>query len=98
MVSLLMLDINFECDCDPGRSERGQTTDFRQCESLHARGHSTSGIRRSTPRRMSFWPFHQRYLTIHSTQDVVWAIPPEVSDDPLQTGCQTNRSTKDMGH
>ncbi|KAH3849356.1 hypothetical protein DPMN_091755 [Dreissena polymorpha] len=71
MESPLMLDINFECDCDPGRSERGQTTDPRQCEPLHARGHSTSGIRRSTPRRMSFGPFHQWYQTIHSTQDVV---------------------------
>ncbi|KAH3798757.1 hypothetical protein DPMN_152360 [Dreissena polymorpha] len=70
MVSMLLLDINFECDCDAGRSERGQTTDLRQCEPLHARGHSTSGIRRSTPRRMSFGPFHQRYQTIHSTPDV----------------------------
>ncbi|KAH3721057.1 hypothetical protein DPMN_063972 [Dreissena polymorpha] len=84
MVSLLMLDINFECDCDPGRSERGQTTDPRQCEPLHARGHSTSGIRRSSPRRMSFGPCHQRYQTIHSIPDVRRIDPPKTWDINFQ--------------
>ena len=59
---------------------------------------SNRGIRRSTPHRMSYGPLYQSHQTIHPTQDVVWAIQPEASDDPLHTGCRTNRSTKDIGH
>ncbi|KAH3851827.1 hypothetical protein DPMN_094314 [Dreissena polymorpha] len=89
MVSPLMSDINFECACDPGCSERGQTSDLRHCVQLHA-----LDIRRSTPHRMLYGPFYQRHHTIHPTQDFVWAILPEASDDPLHTGCHMGHSTR----
>ncbi|KAH3713145.1 hypothetical protein DPMN_072930 [Dreissena polymorpha] len=57
-------------------------------------GNSTRGIRRSTPHRMSYGPFYQRHQPIHSTQDVVWAILQEASDDSLHTGCCMGHSTR----
>ncbi|KAH3877831.1 hypothetical protein DPMN_001709 [Dreissena polymorpha] len=89
LVSQLVLNINQKCDCDQGCSGQGQTTNVRQWDPLHAHG-----IRRSTPRRMSAGQFHQRYQTIHFTQDVVWAILPEASDDPLHTDCRMGHSTR----
>ncbi|KAH3829648.1 hypothetical protein DPMN_102875 [Dreissena polymorpha] len=52
LVSQLVLNINQKCDRDKGCSGQGQTTNVRQWKPLQAHG-----IRRSTPRKMSFGAF-----------------------------------------